>query len=92
MNKFTENEIITIVTTIINFKKEESLLGYSIDEEYIFPKNIMNKLNTLTIENYIKFINIMEDIANDLYGEFEEELNSLNKLHEEILIKYNNYI
>lgn len=92
MNKFTENEIITIVTTIINFKKEEILLGYSIDEEYIFPKNIMNKLDTLTIENYINFISIMEKIAINLYGEFEEELNSLNKLHEEILIKYKDYV
>ncbi len=92
MNEFTENEVITIVTTIINFKKEEILLGYSMDEEYIFPKNIMNKLNALTIENYIKFISIMEKIASNLYGEFEEELNSLNKLHEEILIKYKDYV
>lgn len=92
MNEFTENEVITIVTTIINFKKEEVLLGYYNDEEYIFPKNIMNKLDTLTVEDYMNFINTMEKIAIDLYGEFEEELNFLNKLHEEILIKYKYYV
>lgn len=92
MNEFTEIEVITIVTTIIDFKKEESILGYSTDEEYIFPKNIMNKLDSLTTDKYINFISNMEEIAISLYGKFEEELNSLNKLHEEILIKYKEYV
>lgn len=92
MNEFTESEVIIIVTTIINFKKEEIILGYSTDEEYIFPKNIMNKLDSLTTDNYINFISNMEEIAINLYGKFEEELNSLNKLHEEILIKYKEYV
>lgn len=92
MNEFTESEVITIVTTIINFKKEESILGYSTDEEYIFPKNIMNKLDSLTTDKYINFLSTMDEIAINLYGKFEEELNFLNKLHEEILIKYREYV
>lgn len=98
MNNFTENEIISIVTTIINSKKEEELL-YSMNEnedtEYMFPRSIMDKLDKLEIDEYVKFIDLMEDISNSLYDEyieFEGELDSLNKLHEKIIDKYYNFI
>ncbi len=98
MNNFTENDIISIVTTIINLKKEEELMSninnYE-EAEYMLPKGISNKLDELDIEEYVKFINLMEKIANSLYDEyidFEEELDSLNKLHEKIINKYNTLI
>ena len=43
MNNFTENDIISIVTTIINLKKEEELMSnINNDEEteYMLPKEI----------------------------------------------------
>lgn len=96
MNNFTENEIISIVTTIINSKKEEEFRDDSYEEiEYTFPKGINNKLDKLDLNEYIKFIDLMECISNSLYKEymeFEGELDSLNKLHEKIIDKYHSLI
>lgn len=96
MNNFTENEIISIVTTIINSKKEENFINDNNEDiEYMFSLGINNKLDKLDINEYVKFINLMEDISNSLYEEyieFEGELDSLNKLHEKIINKYNNLV
>lgn len=96
MNNFTENEIISIVTTIINSKKEENFINDNNEDiEYMFSLGINNKLDKLDINEYVKFINIMEDISNSLYEEyieFEGELDSLNKLHEKIINKYNSLV
>ena len=96
MNNFTENEIILIVTTIINSKKEENFINDNNEDiEYMFSLGINNKLDKLDINEYVKFINLMEDISNSLYEEyieFEGELDSLNKLHEKIINKYNSLV
>ena len=96
MNNFTENEIISIVTTIINSKKEENFINDNNEDiEYMFSLGINNKLDKLDINEYVKFINLMEDISNSLYKEyieFEGELDSLNKLHEKIINKYNSLV
>lgn len=96
MNNFTDNEIISIVTTIINSKKEENFINDNNEDiEYMFSLGINNKLDKLDINEYVKFINLMEDISNSLYEEyieFEGELDSLNKLHEKIINKYNNLV
>ena len=96
MNNFTENEIILIVTTIINSKKEEEFIDANNEEvEYMFPIGINNKLDKLDINEYVKFISLMEKISDSLYEEymeFEGELDSLNKLHEKIIYKYDSLI
>lgn len=70
MNNFTENEIISIVTTIINSKKEENFINDNNEDiEYMFSLGINNKLDKLDINEYVKFINLMEDISNSLYEE-----------------------
>ena len=96
MNNFTDNEIISIVTTIINSKKEENFINDNNEDiEYMFSLGINNKLDKLDINEYVKFINLMEDISNSLYEEyieFEGELDSLNKLHEKIINKYNSLV
>lgn len=89
---FNENELIIIIKEIMDSLKEEGLLNESFEnEDYNFPITISNKLNELSLNSYIAFINKCETLAKNLLSKYSYELNSMNMLHEEIL-EYVDYL
>lgn len=91
---FNINEIITIVMEEVGI--EENRQMYGIDEESDLPKGICNKLDSLKEIEFKEFLNIIEQITNEILHIKSGELNELNKCHEEIIYmaheKLNDYI
>lgn len=80
---FNINEIITIVMEEVRI--EENRQMYGIDEESDLPKGICNKLDSLKEIKFKEFLNIIEEITNEILHIKSGELNELNKCHEEII-------
>ncbi|MEQ3337681.1 hypothetical protein [Clostridium butyricum] len=80
---FNINEIITIVMEEVRI--EENRQMYGIDEESDLPKGICNKLDSLKEIEFKEFLNIIEEITNEILYIKSGELNELNKCHEEII-------
>ena len=91
---FNINEIITIVMEEVRI--EENRQMYGIDEESDLPKGICNKLDSLKEIEFKEFLNIIEQITNEILHIKSGELNELNRCHEEIIYmaheKLNDYI
>lgn len=91
MTNFKIEEIIIIIKEILNSIKEEEITNIPIDYYDNLPNLIKNKLDLLSSEEYFIFIKSAEGIAEDLLNEYDfTELNSLNKIHEHILINSQN--
>jgi len=80
---FNINEIIIIVMEEVRI--EENRQMYGIDEESDLPKGICNKLDSLKEIEFKEFLNIIEEITNEILHIKSGELNELNKCHEEII-------
>lgn len=82
--KLTENELMIIIKEIMLSLKEEELLGENTNETYDFPPSIYKKLDEMPLEKYFKFINNCTNFSKILLSKYNNELNSLNMIHEEI--------
>ena len=80
---FNINEIITIVMEEVRIKENRQM--YGIDEESELPKGICNKLDSFKEIEFKEFLSRIEQIANEILHIKSEELNELNKCHEEII-------
>lgn len=79
---FNIDEIITIIMAEVEcaqFQEE-----YGIEDEADIPKPIEDKILKLNNEDYTEFIEIINEISDNIYELKSGELNELNKCHEEI--------
>ncbi|MEG2108156.1 MAG: hypothetical protein RRY19_00115 [Clostridium sp.] len=89
MYGFTNDEIIIIVKEIITTLKEEELYEYIADENFNVPLYIQVKLDNLCEKDYIQLFSILDLIAKNVLLDYNNELNSLNILHEKIINEIN---
>ena len=87
---FNINEIITIVMEDI--KAEENQALYGIDDDWDYPKQISDKLDTLSENEFIEFMDIIKGIVEKVEHMKNGELNELNKCHEEIMYAAENVL
>ena len=87
---FNINEIITIVMEEVSVEENNKM--YGIDEERSYPKSIWDKLNDLEENDFEDFMGIIEKMAEEILNIKSEELNVLNKCHEEIIYLAQEYL
>ncbi len=90
LEKFSINEIITIIMNQVKIKENERT--YGIEEEEKYPKHIEDKINLMDDKEYQEFINIILEIAEKILEIKTGELNELNKCHEEIIYLAGQYL
>ena len=90
LEKFSINEIITIVMNQVKIKENERI--YGIEEEEKYPRHIEDKINLMEGKEYEEFINIISQISEKILEIKTGELNELNKCHEEIIYLAGQYL
>ena len=91
-NKFTKNEIISIVMNLVETKNARDVYGDIIlDVEYT-PKSIDDKLNTYSEKDREFFWNETYTIVDEIYDLKSGELNQLNMMHMEIIYLAEEYL
>lgn len=87
---FNINEIITIVMEEV--RVEENNVLYGIDEDGDYPKQICDKLDMLSENEFEEFMSIIKNIVETVSDIKSGELNELNKCHEEIMYAAKNVL
>ena len=86
---FTMKEIIIIVMTIIEELEVAETYGQELADEMYFPKPILDKLNSLSGNEYEYLLNKATTLAENVFIYKSGELNELNSMHNEITILAN---
>ena len=86
---FTIKEIITIVMTIIEEIEVAETYGQELADEIYFPKPILDKLDSLSSNDYEYLLSKTTIIAENVFVYKSGELNELNSMHNEITILAN---
>lgn len=85
IDKFNFNEIETILKVIFECRREEECFGNSSDE-YKFPHNIETKVLSLNSKEYNDFLELCNNICDELEDYISNDINSLHKFHENLRI------
>ena len=86
---FTIKEIITIVMAIIEEIEVAQIYGQELADEMYFPKPILDKLNSLSGNEYECLLSKLSLIAENVFIYKSGELNELNSIHKEIILLAN---
>ena len=89
---FTMKEIITIVMAILEEIEVAKIYGQELADEMYFPKPILDKLNSLSGNEYEYLLSKATIIAETVFVYKSGELNELNSIHQEIILLANDIL